>query len=461
MKLSIWDIFKYIYKWKLLIVFSVVVAGMLATFYTNRNQSYESKVVIKYNDSCIKDGKTPNNEEFDPYEIISPDVITAVIEDLNMTRSVEGLKSRVKIEAIIPKTEETRRDSIIKEGKEYVYYPDSYTVTYKGRVGESPAMVRDILDSIVKNYLNTYVQNYASQIAINDFTFDEDFSNQDYIEIAEIMSDRIDTIISSLENYYSRDASFRSSKTGLTFLDIETEYKHLRDFTIPKIYSNIYEGQISKDKDLLIKKYRQRIDEYKLKEKNFSEKAEMTKERLETFADANVEVPNAYNASADDVDIIQDVYGKYENNGNRNVTTTYDDLIKKYVSDSTAANNSKLNAAECEKIIAKFTADADKNADKEKLTEQIKADIVYTKDKLNSIYNDLHETIEDFNNANATNHLSILTGVNYYAMKSLSLYAVLFGGAAVMMSVFFALAYELIKRYIKESGENLQKEEDK
>ena len=451
MKLSIWDIFKYIYKWKLLIVFSVAAAMVLSVFYTNRNQSYESQVVIKFNDACIKEGKTPKNEEFDPYEIISPDVITAVIEDLNMTRSVEGLKSRVKINAIIPKTEETRRESVIKEGEEYTYYPDSYTVTYKGRVGESPAMVRDILDSIVKNYLSTYVQNYANQISVNDFTFDEDFSNQDYIEIAEIMSDRIDTIISSLENYYSSDSSFRSSKTGMSFLDIETEYKHLRDFTIPKIYSNIYEGQISKDKDLLIKKYRQRIDEYNLKEKNFSEKAQMTKERLESFAQANVDVPNAYNATTDDVDIIQDVYGKREDENNRNVTTTYDDLIKKYVSDSTAANNARLNADECEKVISKFTTPLETDADKEELTEQIKSDIAYTMDKLNSIYDDLHETVEDFNNVNATTHLSVLTGVQYYAMKSLSLYAVLFSGAAVMMSVFFALAYELIRRYLKEA----------
>ncbi|MDD6483571.1 MAG: hypothetical protein PUF72_03225 [Clostridiales bacterium] len=451
MKLSIWDIFKYIYKWKLLIVFSVAAAIVLSVFYTNRNQSYESQVVIKFNDACIKEGKTPKNEEFDPYEIISPDVITAVIEDLNMTRSVEGLKSRVKIKAIIPKTEETRQESVIKEGEEYTYHPDSYTVTYKGRVGESDAMVRDILDSIVKNYLNTYVHNYVDQISVNDFTFDEDFSNQDYIEIAEIMSNRIDTIISSLENYYSSDSSFRSSKTGMSFLDIETEYKHLRDFTIPKIYSNIYEGQISKDKDLLIKKYRQRIDEYKLQEKNFSEKAQMTKERLESFAQANVDVPNAYNAKTDDVDIIQDVYGKWEDENNRNVTTTYDDLIKKYVSDSTAANNARLNADECEKVISKFTAPIETDADKEELTEQIKSDIAYTMDKLNSIYDDLHETVEDFNNANATTHLSVLTGVRYYAMKSLSLYAVLFSGAAVMMSVFFALAYELIRRYLKEA----------
>lgn len=452
MKLSIWDIFKYIYKWKILIILSVVAAIGLSFIYINKSQSYESQVVIKFNDACIKEGKTPNGDEFDPQEIISPDVITSVIEDMDLKKSVENLRSRVKVKAIIPKTEETRKESLIKEGEEYSYYPDSYTITYTGRVGESPGMVRDILDSIVKNYLDSYVHNYINQIAVNDFTFDEDLGNQDYIELAEIMSNKIDTIIASLGNYYSSDSSFRSSKTGLTFMDIETEYKHLRDFTIPKIYSNIYEGQISKDKILLIQKYRQKINEYRLQEQNYNDKAAMTKERLDSFAQANVNVPNSYNATAEDVDIIQDVYGDAQ--GDRNVTTTYDDLITKYVSDLTSANNARLNAGECEKIVEKFTTEVNSDVNTDKLTEEIKSDIAYTKDKLNSIYTILNDTINDFNDANAITHISILTGVRYYALKSLSIYAVLFVGAALMISVLFALAYELIKRYLIESAES-------
>lgn len=452
MKLSIWDVFKYIYKWKILIILSVVVAIGLSVVYINKSQSYESQVVIKFNDACIKEGKTPNGDEFDPQEIISPDVITAVIEDMDLKKSVENLRSRVKVKAIVPKTEETRKESLIKEGEEYSYYPDSYTITYTGRVGESPGMVRDILDSIVKNYLDSYVHNYINQIAVNDFTFDEALGNQDYIELAEIMSNKIDTIISSLGNYYSSDSSFRSSKTGLTFMDIETEYKHLRDFTIPKIFSNIYEGQISKDKILLIQKYRQKINEYRLQAQNYNDKAAMTKERLDSFAEANVNVPNSYNATAEDVDIIQDVFGDAQ--GDRNVTTTYDDLITKYVSDLTLANNARLNAEECEKIIEKFTNELESDVNTEELTEAIKSDIAYTKDKLNSIYTILNDTINDFNDANAITHISILTGIRYYALKSLSIYVVLFVGAAIMMSVLFALAYELIKRYLRESAES-------
>lgn len=454
MKLSIWDIFKYIYKWKLLIILSVVAAIGLSVVYTNQNQFYESQVVIKFNDACIKDGKTPNGDEFDSQEIISPDVITAVIEDLDLKKSVENLRSRVKVKSIIPKTEETRKESLIKEGEEYSYYPDSYTITYTGRVGESAGMVRDILDSIVKNYLDAYVHNYINQIAINDFTFDENFGNQDYLEVAEIMSNKIDTIISSLGNYYSSDSSFRSSKTGLTFMDIETEYKHLRDFTIPKIYSNIYEGQISKDKVLLIQKYRQRINEYRLQEQNYNDKAAMTKESLDSFAQANVNVPNSYNVTKEDVEIIQDVYDKRRDERDHNVTTTYDDLIIKYVSDLTSANNARLNAEECEKIIEKFTAEINSDVNTEEMTEAIKSDIEYTNNKLNDIYIILNDTIDDFNDANGISHISILTGVRYYALKSLSIYAVLFVGAAIMMSVLFALAYELIKRFLKGSAES-------
>ena len=462
MKISIWDIFRYILKWKLLIVLAVVGCAALSVWYTNRGQSYEAQVVIRYNDDCIKEGRNPKNESFDSYEIVSPDVISAVISDLSLTRSVDAIRSRVRVNAIIPESEKTMEESKLKEGEKYVYHPTSFYVTYSGRVGESEKQVHDILDSIVKNYLRAYVSNYIGQMTVNDLAFDDKIGNADYIEIAESISTRIDSTVTSLGNYYSKDTSFRSSRTGLSFSDIKDEYTHLQDFLLSKVYADIFRGQRTKDRDLLLKKYTQKLEDDLLSESNFRERAQAAKERTDVFAKANIDVLKAYERATDNKDtgdVIQSVYDFYRYNdsssGSRNVITTYDSLMQEYVKNETAANNARFSAENCRMIISKFADPAltDGMAEKEELTGEVERSIEYIQNKTNEIYKKLSITVEDFNDADAITHISILTGVKYYAAKSLSVYALIFMMIGLMLSVLFAITYELIKVYRKNDDE--------
>ena len=472
MNITVWDLFKYVFKWKWLIIFGTIGFFALSVKYTGSTQSYNAQTIIRYNDSCILDGKTPDNEEFDPYEIVSPDVITSVINDLSLKYSVDKIRSRVEITSIIPESEVSMKEAKMKEAEEYTYHPNTFCVTYEGRVGEPETLVRDILDSIIENYLDAYQFNYINQMAINDMTFDEDIGNYDYIEIVEIMDSRIDSTVSSLNNYYAKDTTFRSPKTGYSFSDIQKEYEHLQEYTVSKIFSNIFEGQITKNKKLLLEKYNQRDDEYILSCENFKEKANVAKERMDAFSDANINVPNSYNSSNnsqnnDDIDVLKDVYDDYWRSGDsesekrRSVTTTFDTLIQEYVDASIAANNAKLNSEYCEDIIHKFTVKGNTNVDIEALTKEIENDIVYTKTQMNELYKTLSDTIDDYNDANASKHISQLTGVQYYNTKSLSIYALIFTFFGFMITAFFAIAYELIKKAnnsdIKEDNEKTEK----
>lgn len=446
MNISIWDIFKYLYKWKIVIAGVVLISFLLAVFYVNGKQTYNSQIVLKFNDSCISEGKLPDGSAFDAYGIVSPNVLTQVIEDLSLKKTVDSIRSRVTVTPIIPESEKEIQESKAKDGEKYEYYPNTFSITYMGRSGESTNDVRDILDSIIQNYLEFYTEKYLQLASINDVAYDEDVGNYDYLEIAEIISDNLDETTSSLESYHSNDNTFRSATTGMSFADLSKEYNHLKEFIVPKLFSDIYRGQISKDKPRLIEKYIQKKEQHLLDENNYTDQANLARNRMDNFAYANEEVPNAYNTTTDSNDdnlaIIDNIYDTY----NRlDSTTTYDKLMESYVEKSVAANNSALQAQHCEDVVAKFQVPIEEGLDIDALTKEVNELLTSAKDKMLELNKTANLTIADYNAYTATKHLSPLTGVQYYSTVSLALYALIAVIIGLALSVLLAVTVEIMR----------------
>lgn len=462
MKFSIWDIFKYIYKWKFVIIIAALVSFLISIAYIEMYQSYNAQTIIKFNDSSIARGKTPDEKDFDPYEIVSPDVITAVINDLSLSDTVDSIRSRVTITSVVPETELKIKAAKLEEGEDYAYQANTFSVSYEGKVGASESSSRDILDSLIQNYLVFYQENHASQAYINDVSFDGDLGDYDYIEIAEIISNRIDSTITSLENYQLQDKEFRAPSTGLTFTDIKSEYTHLQDYKVSNLFADIYRGQITKNKPLLIEKYTERKENFELEQKDFESRAELTKSRMDKFAEANKDVPNSYNSTTgendDNLAIIDDIHSDKYGSRRLKTETTYDTLIESYVSYSKSANNAALDAAHCDSVIEKFSIELDNTVDSTALTKSVEEQIVDIKDEMAQLYGNLSKTIDDYNDKTAASHIDLLTGIQYYAAKSQGLYTILLVAVSTVVTVFCAIAYELIKAYIstrkKEVEEN-------
>ncbi|MCM1115396.1 MAG: hypothetical protein NC397_07870 [Clostridium sp.] len=452
MKFSIWDIFKYIYKWKFVIIITALVSFLISVAYIEMFQSYNAQAIIKYNDSSIARGKTPDEEDFDPYEIVSPDVITAVINDLSLSDTVDSIRSRVTITSVVPDAELKIEAAKLENGEDYEYLPNTFSVTYEGKVGASESSSRDILDSLLQNYLAYYQENHATQAYINDVSFDGDLGDYDYIEIAEIISNRIDSTITSLEGYQLQDEEFRAPSTGLTFMDIKSEYTHLQDYKVSNLFADIYRGQITQNKPLLIEKYTERKENFELEQKDFAARAELTKSRMDKFAEANKDVPNSYNNNTDNnndnLAILDDVHSDAYGSRQLKTETTYDTLVEKYVSYSKAANNASLDAEHCVSVIEKFSVKPDKTINISALTESIEEQIVDIKDEMAQLYGDLSKTIDDYNDKTAASHIDLLTGIQYYAAKSQGLYTILIVAVGTAISVFCAIAYEFAKAYI-------------
>ncbi len=458
MNITIWDLFKFLYKWKLAIVTAVIVASVATYGYVNVKQTYNSTAIVQLNDACILNGNAPDGTKFDYNEIISPNVLTDVIDELSLKKTVDSLRTRITITPIIPNAEKEIKEAKEKDGEKYEYYPNTFSITYAGKIGESPNQTRSILESVVDNYIAFYNQKYAQLGSINDVAYNEEMGSYDYIDMAEMMSENIDDIITTMEGYASRDTSFRSTSTGLNFSDLTKEYKYLEEFDISGIYSDIYRGQITKDKSLLIRRYTQKKEYYLLERTNFLDGADVAKTRMDSFSVANQNVPNAYNTTTeqndDNLAIIDQVHEDY---ASKNSTTTYDNLINSYVDNCIGANNLLVKANYCDQVIAKFMAPLDQTVDTEELTDRIVKKLNSTKNRLMDLNKTANSVISDYNNYSSTAHVSPLTGVNYYTTISLSIYLLLVVFIVGFMSVICVLTYEIIKSFRGNTDENGEK----
>ena len=463
MNLKLVDILKYLLKWKYRIIAAVILAFFASRLYVDTIQTSVGKVVIQYNDADISDGKFPDGSEFDQYHIASPEVLQNVISTLGLDDSVESLRRRIDVSPIVPSSVDELKAAKAKEGEEYEYNPDTFIVSYWGKKDQMAYKVRELLETLTFRYIDYYSESYNNFASINNSLADEKFGSYDYIEATEIIEDNIDDIVSKLQNYMESDSDFRSTGTGYSFQDLIYEYEHLKDSDVPAIYAKVYEGKISKNTERLIEVYRQRAEEAKLKQANFEETAQMTKTKMDSFSDANKEVPNAYNyrrngQNNDNLEIIDGVY----DDGTRRAAskTTYDTLIEDYTNQLISANDAYLEAAHCRSVADIFAGGKSAETDTAAMTAEVENKLSELEEKMKSLYIVLSGTLDDYNDYNTQKHISLLTGVKCYDNVSAMLYELIAVTITGVLMVMLALILEIMKVYKKEQTAELEAEKD-
>lgn len=447
MKLTIWDLFKYMYKHKLLIIIGTVCSLIAANLYVKKIQTYSAEVVIRYKDACVSEGRTLDGSEFDSNEIVSPKVIANADRNLPFDITDDGIRANTKIIPIVPTSAQGLQEAKEKQGEEYEYYPNTFRIKYKGN--SSYYQTRDTLDKLIDSYFKYYNEKYLYLATISEIDHNLNNGEYDYLEQAEILQDNIDSAINVLEGYVGNN-SYRSPSTGLTFNDMIDRFDYLSEFKLPLIFSQIYTARLSNDKGLLINKYNERKEQNELKNKNSSEKAATAEDRMNAYVNANVNVPNSYNYNKsendDNVMIIQDVHD--ENRTDRvDAETTYDTLIKNYVNDSVGANDSTIDAEHCQDVINIFSTAADPSIDYSAYEAEVRNEISDTLEELKDMYTTAFKLIDDYNAYVPAQHIECLTGVRYYENVYASFYYLIALAIGFVLLCIIAIAIEVIKRY--------------
>ncbi|MFA7637570.1 MAG: hypothetical protein WCX81_07385, partial [Monoglobales bacterium] len=447
MKITVWDIFKYINKWMSGIVAIVIMTVLVTGYYVNSNQTYIAETIIRYTDQNAKSGLTPDGKTLDVYEIIAPNIIEGALKDLNIKESVERIRSRIIITPIIPNEIVELKKSKNKEGEEYDYFPIDYSIKYSAGGDKNGAYARDILEAVIDNYGTYYSETYLNNAVIPEIDYDSDINNHDYLEVAEVINTSAADIIEYLEGLHASNPDFRSPATGMSMNDLATRYKTIKNHDLPALFSNIFNAQITKDKDTLIKKYKYRQEQYILTNQHKTKSAELALNVMEKFVDRNEAVKNSL-AKDDDQGIrTQDIFVHEKSSRTQ---TTYDDLMDSYVSDGVGAATALIESDYCQAVIETFSKPADESIDYEAAKAEAEEIIQYIREKMSNLYRLTRLTINDYNSLNVSSHIESLTGTVLSTGLSLRFYLLISLIIGILFGMLFAVAFEIISRLRRE-----------
>ena len=425
------QLLRYLSKGKFIILIVALVGAISVYYYANSKQIYTATTAIQYSNDAIKDGLTPNGSKLDVSEIYSSTVIKGAIEDLGLNCSIDEVRSKVKVRAVIPEEENQKKETAINKGEEYSYFPTDYVITYEADSEKSMRYAGNMLDAIIKNYYSFYSEKYVDQLILTNNASNISSNDYDYIESAEIIQQSITDIDNYLLQKRQSYPDFRASATGYTFTDLENIYNYIINNKVPYIYAKILQGKYTKDNDLLIKKQQSIIEQLEINIQNNETKAEKLKYLIDNYSEkeTNNKKGGSDGVTNGDASIIMDVDGR---DRVLDVTTTYDDLVAEYVNINQSIESDKIDKEHAEYIQSVFVG----NTQNQVLSADIEKDLEELVSLLNNEYKLVQASARELNEYLGASHLNTLNSVIISQKVNIKLYI----GLAIVFFLFFGCA---------------------
>lgn len=363
-------LFSYIRNYRLIIVISSLLMGVLFYSYFSGRQTYTASSIIQYKNEQASQGLAADGTEIDVTEIYSAEVIMKVFDKLGLNydeNNMDAIRAGVHVKAVQSEEEAAVQEALNEQGEVAEDKPTMYMVSYT--IGSKDAQdaagfSKQLLGTMLNAYVETYAENHVnSEIPLYSVTgiYDKDY---DYIEMMEILDQSIRQALDQLSN--KTDVDFRSSDTGYSFSDLRREFSLLKSIELPNTYAYVLGNQVTKDQDTLISKYENRIKGATLENDASSSKSDGIDEIIKAYVammrgSNNTDFTNEY--------ILDDVYENYygtEENGDRkevDTTTEYDNLMNRYVSERTDFEGTLIDIAYSRYILDIFSGNLDESSE--------------------------------------------------------------------------------------------------
>lgn len=438
---------RYIKKWLPWIMIICVAATIGVYFFLSRSQTYVASAVINYDSEGASEGLTPLGTELNVDEIKSSGIMSKVMDNLELgetSYSLDDLISRLSITEVADEDEEARKAALLEEGEEYTYEPTTYIISFEASSKEGEGFARMVLDEVLDVYFTEYSQNYLSTGYVANSLKDLDEGSYDYIEKLEIIENNVLETTTFLEQGAQSDPYYRAVSTGLSYSDLLGEMNMVRSVDISALYSKVLQYQVSKDKQLLLSNYRERIKNY-----------EITNEIEEEQINDVVQIMDAYVQKMRESDntnityeyILDEVYDKNLLDSEGNVigegdqTVTYDKLIYSWRDHSETKEHALIDIAYCNYIISVFEESSVNGEQYNTIKAEIEEGIKTLVEKMEVLYEDIEATTAEYNAYNGARNISMLSTVSvsksinvmmYTAIAALFFMIVCCGGAILL-----------------------------
>ncbi|MDO4562966.1 MAG: hypothetical protein Q4C12_03940 [Clostridia bacterium] len=268
---------------KVVLAFAVVlsVLGGLYRFVVLYNRQ-SMTLILNYIGS--EKGLNPDGSRFNLYEVTSEAVMQAAIDKMeNTLLTLDKVRDRVDIDTKMPSNVLDRVTGAINEGNSYKYIPSEFVISYSQKNKFQRNEVADFLTALSEAYTEHFYENYTEKDTVLIFE-PLDLSRYDYLELVDVFSDKIGSMMSYLSKHQSENDAFRSSTTGETFGNVIEMLRNLNDIELSRFNAYVTISAVSTDNDSYVNKLTYIYD---TREKNY--------EKLSTAKTITEEAMNIYN----------------------------------------------------------------------------------------------------------------------------------------------------------------------
>lgn len=438
----------YIRKWKYLIVLFMIFSGSVFYVFFSKRQVYTAYTLISYTNGEAVNGKTPSGADIDVSKIYASNVVARAVESLGMDLEVDFVRNGIAVEPVITEEEQIRKEALLNEGEVYEEKPTEYYISFSTDSDYSADFAKNVLNAVISSYFTYYGERYVAQaITPNNI---ENLSNGqfDYIDRVDIIKQSIEDILAYLN---ANDNGFRSTSTGYSFYDLSLLYTFIRDVSIDRLYTDILNGKITMDREVLKEKYSSDIKSLTLQLEKEEKQAEGIINLMALY-DPKILTAQEYSAAMDgneasDSVILQDVYERRTKDGKIVYSeNTYDTLMNQYVSYNKIKFELEKKIKEKEYILSMFSSEETDITVSEK---EVEARIEELADHLNELYQIFYKTGREYNDYLVGKNIAINSSVKSKEKLNLKIYLaialVLFLGIGCVGAVVIGRLGEVIE----------------
>ena len=447
------QIFRYLKQFKYLIAIGSVLAGFMFYYVaSNRMQSYTASTVIEYTNTGASEGLAPDGSKIDTSEIYGSYIIAKVIQNLGIdpsTANMDDIRNSITITSIITDEQQQIFDAKVTQGEDASLIATRYMVTFNSGVASGKdyprAMLNEILDVYSAYYGETHVNSARSPNGVNDI-YDKGY---DYIEMMDVIDESLTATLQTLNGKISGDSTFRSSVTGYSFSDLYREYELLQNIEVPKITAQILAGKITKNRDILLAKYRNRNNDLSIE----NSASEQEVEKIMGVIDSYVQMMgDSGNTNITSEYILSDIYDDTQGGlySKTDQTTSYDKLFIRYVQDRTGYTANEIDAAYNQYILDTFSDAQEESSeeDQQAVTQAIRSLV----EKINTLYADMAETTDEYNEYLGAANISVLSSVGVTEKISINKFTmmivVVFGVFGCLGAIALGRLWDIIEYYM-------------
>ena len=416
------EILRYIKKFSALILIFALAGAYMIYRYGKNNQSYTATAVIQYTNSEASSGLTPNGQDINVEEIFSSTVITEAMEDLHLSGTVDYIRSRFNVQEIVPDEQQRINDALIEKGETPDYHATEYKVTFVADGTKSEDYARDVVDTVLQNYMAFYSEKYIEESVMPNAMLEIEGKDYDSLETVEILEAATTRMIGYLSEKAESYSDIKSSRTGYTFEDFFNIYQHMYDYEIPRIYARILTFSETKDKKVLVDRLNNDIETADVKLGNLNEQLDKLKSLIDNYSERNKAVIDYHYMRDNDENGTDYIIKNVEDNrAGGDVETTYDSLLKEYTDIRLQVELLKIEQNHDRYLLQTFSAYDGVQGDFE-ATDTLVTEYVEAMKKYNTL---VQATAEELNEVLSAKYLKTVSTINVSSSINIKLYVAL------------------------------------